>query len=64
MVDFSELSRFRSPGNYGFNNPEIDENLFTLLLKADVIVPYKAPELQDGDSNDVMIFSVCSPIDN
>ena len=64
LVDFSELSRFRSPGNYGFNNPEIDENLFTLLLKADVIVPYKAPELQDGDSNDVMIFSVCSPIDN
>lgn len=46
LVDFAELARFRSPGNYGFNDAEIDENLFRLLENADVLERFSPPELQ------------------
>ncbi|MDD3590421.1 MAG: hypothetical protein PHO46_09160 [Thermoguttaceae bacterium] len=60
LVDFSELARFRSRGNYGFNNPEIDERLFLSLLNAQIIVPYSVPELKNDQSNAVQIFKVYS----
>ncbi|MBP5620831.1 MAG: hypothetical protein J6X44_02320, partial [Thermoguttaceae bacterium] len=62
LVDFSELARFRSPGNYGFNNSEIDDNLFRLLVNANIIVPYRVPELKHDDSSPVQVFKVCSSL--
>ena len=43
LVDFAELARFRSPGNYGFRDAEIDENLFRLLTAANVLAPFELP---------------------
>ncbi len=42
-VDFAELARFRSPGNYGFRDDEIDENLFRLLTSANVLERFELP---------------------
>lgn len=50
LVDFAELARFRSPGNYGFRDAEIDENLFRLLTDANVLAPFELP--QTSDKND------------
>ena len=50
LVDFAELTRFRSPGNYGFRDAEIDENLFRLLADADVLAPFELP--QTSEKND------------
>lgn len=61
LVDFAELARFRSPGNYGFNNSEINENLFRLLVNSKIIVPYRVPQLEHDDLNLVQIFRVCLP---
>ncbi len=47
LVDFAELARFRSPGNYGFRDVEIDENLFRLLADADVLAPLELPRTPD-----------------
>lgn len=54
LVDFSELTRFRSPGNYGFRDVEVDENLFRLLTAANVLAPFelpRTPEQSDAASN-------------
>lgn len=54
LVDFAELARFRSPGNYGFRDAEIDENLFRLLTDADVLAPFELPQTpakSDATSN-------------
>ena len=59
LVDFSELERFRSPGNYGFNDDEITADLFELLVEADALTPFTPKELQNvGDK--VKIYQVCS----
>lgn len=50
LVDFAELARFRSPGNYGFRDAEIDENLFRLLTAANVLEPFELQ--QTSDKND------------
>ncbi len=39
LVDYNELNRFRSPGNYGYSDPEINEDLFNQLEKAGVLAP-------------------------
>lgn len=54
LVDFAELARFRSPGNYGFRDAEIDENLFRLLTAANVLAPFELPQTpgkSDATSN-------------
>lgn len=43
LVDFAELSRFRSPGNYGFRDADVDESLFRLLTAANVLAPFELP---------------------
>lgn len=59
LVDFSELERFRSPGNYGFNDDEITASLFELLVESGALVPFTPKELQNvGDK--VKIYQVCS----
>ena len=47
LVDFAELARFRSPGNYGFRDAEIDENLFRLLTVANVLAPFELPRTSE-----------------
>ncbi|MCF0233767.1 MAG: hypothetical protein HUK22_02160, partial [Thermoguttaceae bacterium] len=50
VVDYVELARFRSPGNYGFSDPEIDEALFQAMERVGVLkrialpAPYLTPE--------------------
>ena len=69
LVDFAELARFRSPGNYGFRDVEIDENLFRLLTDANVLAPFELP--RTPDKNDATstappttrIFRLVSPSD-
>ena len=39
-VDFNEITRFTSPGNYGINNPELTSSLFMLLEQSGVLKPY------------------------
>ena len=56
-VDFRELARFRSDGNYGFNNPEIDENLFLMLMQAGIIEPFSPDEL-NNDIASTQVFKV------
>lgn len=56
-VDFGELARFRSEGNYGFNNPEITPELFILLVNANVLDPI-APEDMSDQSSTAQIFKV------
>lgn len=46
LVDFAELRRFRSPGNYGYSDPEINEELFRLLENAKVLIPL--PDLAEA----------------
>lgn len=48
VVDFGELARFRSEGNYGFNNPEIDQNLFMLLLTANILELHNPKGLEEN----------------
>ena len=55
-VDFNELARFRSEGNYGYNNPEIDADLFFMLIQADVIEPFTPKELDEV--NGTQVFKV------
>ena len=56
LVNYSELARFRSEGNYGFNNPEINENLFAKLLNANIIVKYPIPS--EHSDVDVQVYRV------
>ena len=56
-VDFGELARFRSPGNYGFRDQDINESLFEMLEHAGVIVPVKSKEIV-GDSPNVRLYLV------
>jgi len=59
LVDFSEIERFRSPGNYGFNDDDITERLFEILVQSGVLTPFTPKELQNvGDK--VKIYQVCS----
>lgn len=60
LVDYSELARFRSKGNYGYNNPEITEALFKLLQDADVITPITINEENEEKSNRRQVFRVCN----
>lgn len=70
LVDFAELARFRSPGNYGFRDAEIDEELFRLLTDADVLAPFELPRTpakSDATSNapqTTRIFRLVSPSDD
>ncbi len=59
-VDFSELARFRSKGNYGFNNPEIDADLFFMLVQANIIEPFTPKEL--NEANGTQVFRVVAPM--
>lgn len=69
LVDFAELARFRSPGNYGFRDAEIDENLFRLLTAANVLAPFELPPPpaeNDATSNApaaTLLFRVVPPSD-
>ena len=56
-VDFGELARFRSPGNYGFRDQDINESLFEMLEHAGVIVPVKSKEIV-GDSPNIRLYLV------
>lgn len=58
-VDFNELARFKSEGNYGINNPEIDVNLFFLLVEAGVLAPF-IPEELEGQEASSPTFKVSS----
>ena len=49
LVDFGELYRFRSEGNYGFNNPEINESLFFSLVGEGVI--------EQVENDDIVLFN-------
>lgn len=60
-VDFGELARFRSPGNYGFRDQDIDERLFEILEEANVLAPVKSQSII-GDSSSVQLFTVNSNI--
>ena len=68
LVDFAELARFRSPGNYGFRDAEIDENLFRLLTAANVLAPFELPpspaesDATSTASQTTQIFRVVPPI--
>ncbi len=70
LVDFAELARFRSPGNYGFRDAEIDERLFRLLTDAAVLAPFELPQTpgkSDTTSNapqTTRIFRLVSPSDD
>ena len=61
-VDFSELARFKSEGNYGYNNPEIDADLFFMLIQANVIEPFTPKELDAVKTKKV--FKVVDSEDN
>ena len=58
-VDFGELARFRSPGNYGFRDQDIDKRLFEMLEKAGIIVPVKSKQIV-GDSSNVQLYLINS----
>lgn len=58
LVDFSELSRFRSKGNYGFNNTEITKDLFHKLLKCKIIRTLDFQNLNIESFNNVQLFEV------
>lgn len=62
LVDFSELSRFRSEGNYGFNNPEISPQLFQLLLDEHIIEPFEFDaeynEKYRSESHSTQVFKI------
>lgn len=58
LVDFSELARFRSKGNYGYNNPEIDSTLFQLLADARILEPFHSGELPQRDNQSVQVFRI------
>ena len=70
LVDFAELARFRSPGNYGFRDAEIDENLFRLLIAANVLAPFELPQTSDKSdaasnaSATTRIFRLVPPSDD
>ena len=51
LVDFDELARFRSEGNYGFNNPELNESLFQALVVGGII------ELVEDDDLKLLYYS-------
>ena len=56
LVDFAELTRFRSEGNYGFNNPEITGELFALLANSDVLEIWEPSELRGKKTNNSAIL--------
>lgn len=58
LADFSELARFRSKGNYGYNNPEIDSTLFQLLVDARILEPFHSGELPQPDNQSVQVFRI------
>ena len=58
-VDYGELARFRSPGNYGFRDQDIDKRLFEMLEKAGIIVPVKSKQIV-GDSSNVQLYLINS----
>ena len=58
LADFSELARFRSKGNYGYNNPEIDSTLFQLLVDARILEPFHSGELPQRDNQSVQVFRI------
>ena len=58
LVDFSELARFRSKGNYGYNNPEIDSTLFQLLVDARILEPFHNGVLPQRDNQSVQVFRI------
>ncbi|MGI6401267.1 MAG: hypothetical protein ACOX0A_04025 [Thermoguttaceae bacterium] len=61
-VDFGELSRFQSEGNYGLTNPELDANLFMQLMEANVIDPVVPEELENSPS--IQIFKTLGGAEN
>lgn len=62
LVDFAELARFRSPGNYGFRDAEIDENLFRLLTSANVLEPFESPQTSERPAPETTrIFRAVKP---
>lgn len=65
LVDFAELARFRSPGNYGFRDAEIDENLFRLLTSANVLEPFALPQTPERPAPETTrIFRAVEPSDD
>lgn len=59
LVNYLELERFRSKGNYGYNNLEITKELFQLLIKANVIESVGNEFGLDKDSS-TQVYKICS----